>query len=73
MRGLPPRLSSADLNIVLLLVAVSGDWLDDIPVLDHLAVFRPVNVNDGFAARIVRQAVPMAVDDLRNPRPRRCA
>src|ERR1700733_12615407 len=39
------------------------DRLDDIPVLDHLAVFRPVNVNDGFAARTVRQAVPMAVEN----------
>ena len=32
-------------------------------MLDHLAVFRPVNVNDGFATRTVRQAVPMAVED----------
>src|SRR5271155_5396519 len=39
------------------------DRLDDIPVLDHLAVFTPVDVNDGFAARTVRQAVPMAVED----------
>jgi hypothetical protein len=40
-----------------------GDRLDDIPMLDHLPVFRPVNVNDGFAARTVRQAVPLAVED----------
>src|SRR5580693_10045125 len=40
-----------------------GNRLDDIPVLDHLAVFPAVDVNDGFAARTVRQAVPTAVED----------
>jgi hypothetical protein len=40
-----------------------GNWPNNIPVLDHLPVFGPVNVNDGFAVRTVRQAVPMAVED----------
>jgi hypothetical protein len=39
------------------------DRLDHIPVLDHLAAFQPEDINDGFAARIVRQAVSMAVED----------
>jgi hypothetical protein len=39
------------------------DRLDDIPVLDHLPVLQPVDVNDGFAARTVRQAVPVAVEN----------
>ncbi len=39
------------------------DRPDDIPVLDHFAVFPRVDVNDGFAARTVRQSVPMAVED----------
>ena len=39
------------------------DRLDHIPVLDHLAVFQPVDVHYGFAARTVRQAVPLAVED----------
>src|SRR5271163_4251717 len=43
------------------------DRLDDIPVLDHLAVFAPVDVNNSFAARTVRQAMPMAVEDDESP------
>jgi hypothetical protein len=39
------------------------DRLDDIPVLNHFAVFASVNVNDGSAARTLRQAVPVAVED----------
>src|SRR5277367_3513615 len=39
------------------------DRLDDIPVLDHLALFPPEDIDDGFAARTVRQAAPVAVED----------
>ena len=48
---------------MLLFAAVFRDRLDDIPVLDYLAVFQTIDVNDRFAAGIIRQAVPMAVED----------
>ena len=32
-------------------------------MFDHLAVFQPVDVDDGLAGRIVRQTVPVAVED----------
>ncbi len=32
-------------------------------MLDHLALVDPVDVNDGFAARIVREAMPQAVEN----------
>jgi hypothetical protein len=53
--------SSADKNVLFLFAAVSR--IGSMPMLDHLTVFRPANVNHGFAAQGGRKVVCEAAYD----------